>query len=203
MWNEWYSDEKFPLKIVMREKNHLKLFPIHTRVHSKIPFLLESVIIWRRLWTMDHSSSSLQVPLPCDSGPDAISVLILFSVNNSYRLSTPEDMVQQFNFFNVKKKNSNLGLVTQAPAPKFIVIHVTTPIRVTEMGSSQLYSATTKRESTLFLLSGLFVVIDTALLSHLFLLLWCCDSFMLVCPLLHGIRYELSADMLAWKKKAL
>lgn len=90
----------------MREKNHLKLFPIHTRVHNKIPFLLESVIIWRRLWTMDHSSSSLQVPLPCDSGPDAISVLILFSVNDSYRLSTPENMVQQFNFFNVKKKNN-------------------------------------------------------------------------------------------------
>lgn len=120
---------------------------------------------------MDHSSSLLQVPLPCDSGPDAISVLILFSVNNSYRLSTPEEMVQQFNIFNGKKKNSNLSLVTQAPAPKFIMIHVTTSIRVTEMGSSQLYSATTKREPTLFLLSGLFVVIDTALLSHLFLLL--------------------------------
>lgn len=127
---------------------------------------------------MNHSSSSLQVVLPCDSEPDAISVLILFSVNNSYRLSAPEDMVQQFNhFFNVKQKNSNLGLITQASALVSIMIHVTTSNWLTEVGSSKLYSATTKREPTLFLLSGLFVISDLSLLLHLFLLQRCCGSF--------------------------
>lgn len=42
----------------------------------------------------------------------------------------------------------------------------------------------------------------SAQLSY-YVFLWCCGSFLLVCPLLHGIRYELSADKLAWKQSSI
>lgn len=63
-------------------------------------------------------------------------------------------------------------MITQTPAAKLIMIHVTSLNWVTEVGSSQLCFVITKREPTVFLLSGLFVIISTALLLRLPMMLW-------------------------------
>lgn len=81
----------------------------------------------------------------------------------------------------------------------FVMIHVISLRR----GIHHCVQLPPKTESTVISLSGLFLTTDSAFLSHSSFFLGCWGPFMLVCPMIHRLRYELSVDVLTWKQSSM